>query len=156
MSREQPRLENPRWADQRVKPQKGERGQAMVETALFSVLALLLGFGVLALIPVHRTRTTATAAAYACAQFVSQSPNPSWAVYQAELVAERTIDADWSGTLGAQYTVQVATPSGPGTLGGCTVSYKPPIYFGGLLGLSADWSDVTFFSQSEAWKARWR
>lgn len=133
-----------------------EKGQAMVEFALFSVVALILGFGILALIPVHRTRTTATVAAYACAQFVSQSPNPNWAVQQAELVAEKTLEADWSGTLGAAYTVQVAAPSGPGTPGGCTVSYKPPILFGGLLGISADWATVTFFSQSEAWKARWR
>ena len=140
----------------RVRARAGERGQALAETALFSVLALVLGFGILALIPVHRVRSAATAAAYACAQFVSQSPNPNWAAYQAELVAERTLEAGWSGALGADYAVQVAAPSGPGAPGGCTVAYRPPLLFGGLLGLSADWSEVTFVSRSENWKARWR
>ncbi|GAB4577519.1 MAG: hypothetical protein Fur0022_02500 [Anaerolineales bacterium] len=135
---------------------QSERGQALVETALFSVMAVLLAFGALTLIPVHRTRTAATSAAYACVQFVSQSPNPNLAVTQAELVAWKTLNADWSATLGANYQVQAVSPTGPGSPTGCVVSYQPPLPFNGLLGLEADWATVTFFSQSEAWKARWR
>ena len=42
----------------------GEQGQALAETALFSVLAVIVIFGILALIPFHRTRTAAISAAY--------------------------------------------------------------------------------------------
>ena len=72
---------------------RSEKGQALAETAIFSLLAVLLGFAVLALIPVHRTRTAATAAAFACAQFVSQSAEAETAVRQAEDVGRRTIDS---------------------------------------------------------------
>lgn len=133
-----------------------ERGQALVETALFSIMVVFLAFGALTLIPVHRTRTAAASAAYACAQFVSQSPNPNLAVSQAELVAWKTLNADWSATLGASYQVEAIAPTGPGFPTGCMVSYQPPLPFNGLLGLEANWATVSFFSQSEAWKARWR
>ena len=142
--------------DRDVQARRGERGQALPETALFSLLAILLAFGTLALIPVHRARTTATAAAYACAQFASQSPNPARAAYQAALVAEKTVEADWSGAFGADYQVQVLSPAGPGTAAGCVVSYRPPALFSGLLGLETKWSQVAFYGHSEAWKARWR
>ena len=66
-----------------VAQRKSERGQALAETAIFSLMAVLLAFGLLAFIPQHRARTVATSAAYSCAQFVSQSPNPAWAVHQA-------------------------------------------------------------------------
>ena len=49
----------------------GERGQALAETALFAMLAVIMAFGLLAWIPTHRARTAATAAAYACSQFLS-------------------------------------------------------------------------------------
>ena len=120
-------------------------------------MAVLLAFGLLALIPVHRARTAATSAAYGCAQFVSQSPNPNRAVWQAEQVAWQTLEETWSGTPGVQYDVQVIAPTGPGSPGGCAVSYRPNMLFNGLLGLpDPGWRTVTFFSQSETWKARWR
>ncbi len=138
-------------------PSSRERGQALAETAIFSILAMLLAFGLLAFIPQHRARTVATSAAYSCAQFVSQSPNPFWAVYQAEAVARRTFAADWSGTLGVQYDVEVLTPNGPGSATGCMVFYHAPVFFNGLLGLNdPGWSAEWFISQSESWKARWR
>jgi hypothetical protein len=56
---------------------QSERGQALAETALFAVLAILMAFGLLAWIPAHRARTAATSAAYACSQFLSQSPDPA-------------------------------------------------------------------------------
>jgi hypothetical protein len=134
-----------------------EGGQALVETAVFSVMAVLLAFGLLALIPLHRARTVATSAAYGCAQFVSQAPNPARAVHQADQIAWETIRAIWSGTPGVQYDVQVVPPTGPGSSAGCRVSYRPSILFNGLLGLKdPDWSTEQFLSQSEAWKARWR
>jgi hypothetical protein len=41
------------------------------------VTAILMAFGLLTWIPAHRARTAATAAAYACAPFLSQSPDPA-------------------------------------------------------------------------------
>lgn len=134
-----------------------ERGQAMAETALFAVLAILLAFGLLAWIPAHRARTAATAAAYACAQFLSQSPDPARAEHNARLVAQRTLNADWSATLGVQYRITVSPPSGAGEPGRCQVSFRAPTLFNGLLGLSQGrWSSEWFLSRSETWKARWR
>jgi hypothetical protein len=134
-----------------------ERGQAMAETALFAVLAILLAFGLLAWIPAHRARTAATAAAYACAQFLSQSPDPARAEHNARLVAQRTLNADWSATAGVQYRITVTPPSGAGEPGRCQVSFRAPTLFNGLLGLSQGrWSSEWFLSRSETWKARWR
>ena len=47
-------------APARVLRKKGEQGQALAETALFSVLAVIVIFGILALIPIHRTRTASS------------------------------------------------------------------------------------------------
>jgi hypothetical protein len=134
-----------------------EQGQAMAETALFAVLAVLMAFGLLAWIPTHRARTAATAAAYACSQFLSQSPDPSRAQHNAVNVARRTLNADWSATAGVQYRVQVSPPNGPGQPGRCLVTFQGPTLFNGFLGLSAsDWHSEWFISRSETWKARWR
>jgi hypothetical protein len=142
---------------ERVTQRPSESGQALAETAIFSLMAVLLAFSLLALIPQHRARTVATSAAYSCAQFVSQSPNPTWAVYQARTIARRTLDADWSGTLGVQYDVEVLAPNGPGSAAGCAVFYHAPVLFNGLLGASdPGWSVEWFLTQSETWKARWR
>ena len=131
-----------------------EKGQALAETAVFSLLAVLLAFGILALIPIHRVRTQATAAAYACTQFVSQSLDPARAVAQAEDVAQSSLEADWSGTLGAAYAVQAW--SGGGGASGCSVHYRPPLLFNGLLGLNPPgWQTISFNTRTEAWKARW-
>jgi hypothetical protein len=135
----------------------GERGQAMAETALFEVIAILMAFGLLAWIPAHRARTAATAAAYACSQFLSQSPDPARAQHNAESVAQKTLNADWSATAGVQYRVQVFPPGGPGQPGRCLVSLQVPTLFNGLLGLSTSaWHSEWFVSRSETWKARWR
>ena len=137
--------------------QKSERGQALAETALFAMLAVLMGFGLLSWIPTHRARTAATAAAYACSQFLSQSPDPSRAGANALNVAWQTLDADWSATAGVQYQVQVSPPEGPGEPGRCLVSFQAPTLFDGLLGLSeGGWNSEWFISRSETWKAKWR
>lgn len=135
---------------------RSERGQAMAETALFAILAVLIAFAFLNLISFHRTRTVATAAAYACAQFISQSPNPSWAAWDAYQVARETVNADWSSTLGADYRIDVAPPSGPGYPGSCVVHYRPPLLFDVLGGDDSQWGSEFFVSRSETWKARWR
>ena len=135
----------------------GERGQALAETALFAILAVLMAFGLLAWIPTHRARTAATAAAYACSQFLSQSPDPSRAQRNAVNVARKTLNADWSTTASVQYRVQVSPPNGPGQPGRCLVSFQAPTLFDGLLGLSqSGWNSEWFISRSETWKARWR
>jgi hypothetical protein len=134
-----------------------ERGQAMAETALFAVLAILMAFGLLSWIPTHRARTAAIAAAYACTQFLSQSPDPARAQQNAVKIAWQTLNADWSATRGVQYQVQVSPPSGPGLPGRCLVSFQAPTLFNGLLGLSSSsWHTEWFISRSETWKARWR
>ena len=134
---------------------KGERGQALAETALFAMLAVLMAFGLLAWIPTHRARTAATAAAYA--QFLSQSPDPARARNNAVNVAWQTLDADWSATAGVQYRAQASPPSDPGLPGRCLVSFQAPTLFDGLLGLSqSGWNSEWFISRSETWKAKWR
>jgi len=135
---------------------RAQAGQALAETALFSTLVIIMAFGLLSWIPFHRARTAATSAAYACAQFLSQSPNPDRAAWNAYTIAQQTLDADWSATLGVSYRVQVAPPNGTGEPGRCAVSYSVPVFFNGLLGLSnPGWSSEWFVSRSETWKAKW-
>lgn len=136
---------------------KAEHGQAMAETALFALLAVLMAYGLLSWIPVHRARTAATAAAYACSQFLSQSPDPARARQNALHAAWQTLDADWSGTFGVQYRVQVSPSAGPGQAGGCQVSYQVPALFASFLqGRAEGWGREWFISRSETWKARWQ
>lgn len=140
-----------------MKMRQSERGQAPAETALFAVLTILMAFGLLAWIPAHRARTAATAAAYACSQFLSQSPDPARAAGNARKVARSTPNADWSASLGVAYRVQVSPPGGPGLPGRCEVSFHAPTLFNGLLGLRQDgWNREWFVSRSETWKAKWR
>ena len=140
-----------------MKNHKSESGQAMAETALFGILAVIMAFGLLAWIPVHRARTAATAAAYACSQFLSQSPNTRRAAANARQVAWKTLDATWSATRAVEYKVAVIAPSGPGQPGRCSVSFQAPTLFNGLLQMGAGgWSQEWFISRSETWKARWR
>ena len=140
-----------------MKKHRSERGQAMAETALFGILAVFMAFGLLAWIPVHRARTAATAAAYACSQFLSQSPNTGRAAANAKRVAWKTLDATWSATRGVDYQVAVIAPSGPGQPGRCSVSFHAPTLFNGLLRIGeGGWSTEWFISRSETWKARWR
>ena len=135
---------------------RSERGQALAEAALYAALIALLALGLLSWIPVHRARTAATAAAHGCAQFLSQSPNPAWAAWQARQAAQATLEGDWSATLGTVYQVMVAPPQGPGAPGGCAVYYRPPRLFG-LAGLAESKTSIELFiSRSESWKARWR
>lgn len=137
-----------------VRRRRGEQGQAMAETALFSVLVVVLAFGVLSLIPVHRARTAATSAAYACAQFLSQSPNRSRAEYNAYRAARSVLDSSWSALLNTQYTIDIVPPGGSGSPGGCAVYYRVQLPFDvGLL--QPGWGKVFFISRSENWKARW-
>ena len=122
-----------------------------------SVVTVLMAFGLLAWIPSHRARTAATSAAYACSQFLSQSPDPTRAQHSAANVAWRTLNADWSATAGAQYRVQVSPSGGPGLPGRCLVSFQAPTLFDSLLGLTeGGWSNEWFVSRSETWKAWWR
>jgi hypothetical protein len=140
-----------------MKKHRSERGQAMAETALFGILAVFMAFGLLAWIPVHRARTAATAAAYACSQFLSQSPNTNRAAANAKQVAWKTLDATWSATRGVDYQVAVIAPSGPGQPGRCSVSFHAPTLFNRLLRIGeGGWGTEWFISRSETWKARWR
>jgi len=135
---------------------RSEQGQALAETALFAVLAVIVIFGILALIPFHRTRTAAISAAYGCAQFLSQSADPSKAVHNARVIAQQTLDGDWSATFGASYQIYVYPPNGRGMPGRCEIQWSAPVLFGGLLNLrGGSATSEVFISRSEAWKAQW-
>jgi hypothetical protein len=138
-----------------VSSKHSERGQALAEVALFSLLAVILAFGLLSLIPMLRARTAAASAAYACAQFLSQSPNRSKAANNAYNIAWQTLKGDWSATLGVDYQVEVAAPSGSGQPGACAVHYCVKPLFGGLGLIDPGWSTGWFVSRSETWKAKW-
>jgi len=132
-----------------------EKGQALAETAVISTVAILLIFGTFSLIVIHRARAAAISASYACAQFLSQSPDPTAAKQQATNVARETVDSDWSGLVNVQFSIQVSPPAGQGAPGSCTVFYSAPFLFNGLFGIPTEWAAESFYSRSEAWKADW-
>jgi Flp pilus assembly protein TadG len=132
-----------------------ERGQALAETAVISVVAILLIFGTFSLIVLHRARSAAISASYACAQFLSQSPDPRQAADQAYAIANQTVNADWSGLVNVKFRIDVSAPVGPGAAGNCTVYYNAPFLFNGLFGIPDEWAAESFYSRSEAWKAKW-
>ena len=134
---------------------KKEKGQALAETAVISVLAILLIFGTFSLIVIHRARAAAISASYACAQFLSQSPDPAAAQRQATYVANQTVNSDWSGLVNVHFRVQVSPPTGSGAPGSCTVYYSAPFLFNGLFGIPTEWNAESFYSRSESWKANW-
>ena len=134
---------------------RSARGQALAETAVISVAAILMIFGTLALIAQHRARTAAIAASYACAQFLGQAQDPDQAAVQAEAIARRTLDSPWSGLAGTSFRIVVVPPSGPGAVGRCTVAYNSPFLFNGLFGIPNEWVEESFFSRAESWKASW-
>ena len=132
-----------------------ERGQALAETAVISVVAILLIFGTFSLIVLHRARSASISASYACAQFLSQAPDPGQAAQQAYAVANKTLSANWSGLVDVKFRIYVTAPAGPGAPGNCTVSYSAPFLFNGLFGIPVAWTSESFYSRSEAWKAKW-
>ena len=127
----------------------------MAETAVISVVAILLIFGTFSLIVIHRARTAAISASYACAQFLSQSPNPAQAAQQASDIAGETINSAWSGLFNVQFRIDVTPPAGPGAPGECSISYSAPFLFNGLFGIPSEWAAESFTSRSESWKANW-
>lgn len=132
-----------------------EKGQALAETAVISMVAILLIFGTFSLIVIHRARAAAISASYACAQFLSQSPDPVQAERQATYVANQTVNSDWSGLVNVHFRIQVSPPAGPGAPGSCTVFYSAPFLYNGLFGIPTEWVAESFYSRSEAWKADW-
>ena len=134
---------------------KREKGQALAETTMISVVAILLIFGTFSLIVIHRARAAAISASYACAQFLSQSPDPVAAQRQATNIANQTVNSDWSGLVNVHFRVQVSPPAGPGAPGSCTVYYSAPFLYNGLFGIPTAWNPESFYSRSESWKADW-
>lgn len=132
-----------------------EKGQALAETAVISMVAILLIFGTFSLIVIHRARAAAISASYACAQFLSQSPDPVQAERQAAFVANQTVNSDWSGLVNVHFRIQVSPPAGHGAPGSCTVFYSAPFLYNGLFGIPTEWVAESFYSRSEAWKADW-
>ena len=136
------------------KERKGQRGQALVETALIAVVLTLLALLGITLIPLHRAHTAAISAAYACEQFVTQYPyDPGKAEQRAIEVARQTL-GHWSALGGAHFRVFVETPAKAGSPGACTVDYTVRLIFDPL-GLGAQHRTITLVGQSERWKASW-
>lgn len=131
------------------------RGQAQIELALSTMMLVLMALGAITAVFVVRARSQAIAAAYACAQFLSQSPDPGRAAWMAREAARRTLEGDWSAA-GIAYEV-VVFPGAPGTPGRCTARWTARIPFARLFGLPgiAD-GEVSFVADAERWKARWR
>lgn len=123
--------------------------------AVVSIVAILLAFGTFSLIVIHRARSAAISASYACAQFLSQSPDPVQAARQAYAIADETVNADWSGLVNVRFRIEVVAPPGRGAPGRCTVHFNAPFLYNGLFGIPDEWVAETFFSRSEVWKADW-
>jgi hypothetical protein len=134
------------------KPRKSEKGQGLAETAIISVVAIILLAGTLSLIPLGRARTAATSAALACAELLSQNPDPAQASLAAYNAAETTLKSGWSGTGTTDYSISVTPPGGIGQPGTCQVSWKVTLNF---LPLTFGSSTEKFTSRSEKWKAKW-
>ena len=135
----------------KLKLKQEQRGQALVETALVAVVLVIFVYGILSLIPAHRARTIANAAALACAQFISQAPeDPQIAATMGYLAAQDVING-WTETRGASFVVRPAPPAGRGQPGYCTVEYTVPgwFVFGG--GTHSTYA----ISRGESWKADW-
>lgn len=130
------------------------RGQALIEIALAAAILLLLAAGAVAAVAAARARSQAISAAYACAAFLSQSPDPARAAWMAREAARRTLEADWSAAA-VDYEVRVL-PGGPGAPGRCAVRWRARILLSQLLGLPglAD-GEAAFVADTERWKARW-
>lgn len=131
---------------------KSEIGQALAETAIISVLALLLLMGILTLIPLGRARTAATSAAFACAEFLSQNPDPVAARAVAYQAGMATLKGGWGGTGTANYQISVVPPTGRGEPGTCAVRWSVAVKF---IPLSIGWSTEQFTSRSEIWRSKW-
>jgi hypothetical protein len=131
---------------------KRQKGQSLVETAIISVVAVLILVAFISLIPISRARTAATSAALACAQALSQSRDPSTARTEAYTAAMAVLKGGWSGTGSAQYSVEVNPPGGPGEEGTCRVRWNVILKY---LPFSLGWSAESFTSRNESWRSRW-
>jgi Tfp pilus assembly protein FimT len=132
-----------------------QRGQALAEFAAVAVLAVMLAMLAVSVIPIHRAKTTAVTASYACAQFLSQSRDPAKAATNAAQIAQQIINQRWSGSGKSSFTVSVSTHGGAGQSGSCTVSYKVSTLFG-FFGLSDYSGCFTAVSRSEKHKSLWK
>lgn len=133
---------------------RSERGQAMTEFAIYAPFAVIMTFMLISWIPIHRARSMAVSASYACAQFLSQARDPATAARNAYTIAMQTLEGDWSATIGVSYAVSVQPPSGRGAPGVCRVTYQAPILFN-FFGLSSPQSAQTYVSRNERWKTKW-
>jgi hypothetical protein len=131
---------------------KRETGQTLAETAIITVVAVIILAVFVALIPINRARTAATSAALACAESLSQSRDPSRAKLDAEQAALTTLKGGWSGTGTAEYAVNVVPPNGPGGMGTCYVSWRVQLK---VLPVSFGWSTESFTSRNEGWRSQW-
>jgi hypothetical protein len=131
---------------------KLEKGQALAETAIISVAAMLLLVGIISLVPLGRARTAATSAAFACAEFLSQNPDPVAAKTVAYQAAMATLQGGWGGTGTANFQISVVPPTGRGAPGTCSVRWTVAVKF---LPLSIGGSTEQFTSRSETWRSKW-
>ncbi len=132
------------------------RGQALAEAALVIVPLALLAFLAVNVFLLHRAYTAATAAAYACAQHITQYPGRPEAAQDAGRMAARSIyTARWNALAAARFQVFVSPPDRAGNVGSCTVQYRVALPFGLSGGGQTFKSKVTVYGMGERWKARW-
>jgi len=131
------------------------RGQALAEAALVLVpLVFLAMLGVNGLM-LHRARTAATAAAYACAQYVTQYPHrPQAAAAHGQAIAEQVVSGAWSA-LGQTHFRVSPVPGGPGEFARCSVRYEVRLLFAppGLQPVQGN--TIRFYGAGERWQGRW-
>lgn len=138
------------------KNKRNQRGQAMMEFALFATLAITMTWLFVRSIQIHRARTAAIASAYACTQYLISSPRTDLAAYNAITVAEKNLRSR-TGIERMEFTIRVNRGT-TAQQAYCEVQYKAS-----LLGFG--WSELVknspnkgkerFYAQTDSWKARW-
>ncbi len=133
------------------------RAQALAEAALVVALLALLAMLGINLLILHRVQTAALAAAYACAQYITQFPHQvQRAQTVGQQVALQTLSPNaWNALSSASFTVAVHPPTRGGEVGWCTVTYHVTLPFAPP-GMEARQGNVIrLFGRSERWQSRW-
>lgn len=142
-------------SSKKVKTRKfAEIGQSLAEFAAFSSLAVLVALIAVNFIPLHRAKTTAVTASYACAQFLAESRNPANAVANATRIAQEIIQKRWSGS-NATFSISVQSADEAGGQGTCVVSYKVKTFLV-LLGAPEVSGRSVSVSRMEKHKSLWK
>lgn len=127
-------------------------GQALAETALFTLPVLALAVGLALGVLVHRAMAVADAAATACVSTLAAEAGP--AGERATAAARATVEGAWAGL--AQAGVDIALLDGqPGTPVFCQVTVTLPLPLGRLLDRERLTYTATATALKEVRRGRW-